>query len=179
MLAGEGVQTGITQFCTDFESSTTGDKTADTVKQKSVLRWCQRFGDEGFGAVGEALAHNIPKAMFVFLPLLALGMKLIYWRPRRYYVEHLLFMVHNHTFVFLVTGLLMVIGMIPFVGDYIAPLQWAAFLYVVWYIYRAMRHVYAQRRALTLVKYFVLGTLYVIAAFGVFLLTLIYSAMTF
>jgi hypothetical protein len=117
--------------------------------------------------------------MFVFLPLLALGMKLIYWRPKRYYVEHLLFMVHNHTFVFLVTGMLMVIGMIPFVGDYIWPLNWAAFFYMVWYIYRAMRHVYAQGRALTLLKYFVLGTLYFIAGFGVFLLTLIYSAMTF
>ena len=55
----------------------------------------------------ETLARNIPKAMFVFLPLLALCMKLIYWRPRRYYVEHLLFMVHNHTFVFLVTGAIM------------------------------------------------------------------------
>ena len=39
--------------------------------------------------------------MFVFLPLLALVMKLLYWRPRRYYVEHLLFLVHNHAFVFL------------------------------------------------------------------------------
>ena len=39
--------------------------------------------------------------MFVFLPLLALVMKLLYWRPKRFYVEHLLFLVHNHAFVFL------------------------------------------------------------------------------
>ncbi len=179
VLTGEGVQTGISQFCADFETGADADQAARTAKQKSVLRWCQRFGDQGLGAVGETLAHNIPKAMFVFLPLLALCMKLIYWRPKRYYVEHLLFMVHNHTLVFLVTGILMVIGMIPFVGDYIWPLNWAAFFYLVWYIYRAMRNVYAQRRALTLVKYFVLGTLYFIAGFAVFLLTLIYSAMTF
>ena len=47
--------------------------------------------------------------MFVFLPLLALVMKLMYWRPKRYYVEHLLFLVHNHAFVFLalaIVGLL-------------------------------------------------------------------------
>jgi hypothetical protein len=42
-----------------------------------------------------------------------------------------------------------------------------------------MRNVYAQGRALTLTKYFLLGTLYFVAGFAVFLLTLIYSAMTF
>jgi hypothetical protein len=179
LMAGEGVQTGITQFCTDFKAGMPAGAEAASAKQKSVLRWCNRYGEEGFRAVGEALAHNIPKAMFVFLPLLALCMKLIYWRPKRYYVEHLLFMVHNHTFVFFLTGLVMLIGMIPFVGDYTAPLNWAAFFYMAWYIYRAMRNVYAQGRALTLTKYFLLGTLYFVAGFAVFLLTLIYSAMTF
>ena len=54
----------------------------------------------------EAIVHNIPRAMFVFLPLLALFMKLLYWRPKRYYVEHLLFLVHNHAFVFLALAIL-------------------------------------------------------------------------
>jgi hypothetical protein len=178
LMTGEGVQNGITQFCTDFKAGMPAGAEA-TTKQESVLRWCRRYGEEGLGAVGEALAHNIPKAMFVFLPLLALCMKLIYWRPKRYYVEHLLFMVHNHTFVFFLTGLIMLVAMIPGVGDYIWPVNWAAFFYMAWYIYRAMRNVYAQGRALTLTKYFVLGTLYFVAGFGVFLLTLIYSAMTF
>ena len=44
----------------------------------------------------------MPRAMFMFLPLLAGVMMLIYWRPRHYYVEHLLLFVHNHAFVFLV-----------------------------------------------------------------------------
>ena len=30
------------------------------------------------------------------LPLMALFMKLLYWRPRRYYLEHLLLLLHNH-----------------------------------------------------------------------------------
>ena len=52
------------------------------------------------------MVHNIPRAMFMFLPLLALVMKLLYWRPKRYYVEHLLFLIHNHAFVFLAATLL-------------------------------------------------------------------------
>ena len=48
--------------------------------------------------------------MFVFLPLLAWLMMLMYWRPRHYYVEHLLLFMHNHAFVFLVTAVLLLPG---------------------------------------------------------------------
>jgi hypothetical protein len=176
---GEGVEDGISQFCKDFKVGDAKDPTPDNENRKSLKRWCKRFSQRGVGAVGEGIAHNIPRAMFVFLPLLALIMKLLYWRPKRYYVEHLLFMVHNHAFVFLVLALVMLVGLIPFVGDYAWPVYWAAFFYMAWYIYRAMRNYYGQGRALTLAKYFALGWTYIVAGFGVFLLTAIYSAMTF
>jgi hypothetical protein len=177
--SGEGVESGIRQFCKEFETGDANDPTPDNAKRKSLKRWCKRFEKRGVGAVGEGIAHNIPRAMFVFLPLLALSMRLMYWRPKRYYVEHLLFMVHNHAFVFLVLALVLLVGRIPFVGDYAWPLYWATFIYMAWYIYRAMRNVYQQGRALTLLKYFSLGWIYISAGFSVFLLTAIYSAMTF
>jgi hypothetical protein len=180
VMTGEGVQSGIEDFCDGFRLSISSDSNEESsAKQQSVLRWCRKYGDEGFSAVGETLAHNIPKAMFVFLPLLALCMKLIYWRPKRYYVEHLLFMVHNHAFVFLVMAAVMLIGMIPFVGDYAWPLYWAAFIYIAWYIFRAMRNVYGQGRALTLLKYLTMGYVYILAGATIFLLTFIYSTITF
>jgi hypothetical protein len=178
LMTGEGVQDGIEDFCDGFRKGT-GKTAEQTTKQKSVLSWCRKYGDEGFGAVGETLAHNIPKAMFIFLPLLALCMKLIYWRPKRYYVEHLLFMVHNHAFVFLVTASVMIIGLIPYVGDYSWPLYWAAFFYIAWYIYRAMRNVYGQGRWLTILKYLTMGYAYILAGAMIFLLTFIYSTITF
>jgi hypothetical protein len=76
-------------------------------------------------------------------------------------------------------ALVMLVGLIPGVGDYAWPLYWAAFFYMAWYIYRAMRNVYQQGSGLTILKYLALGYLYVIAGFTVFLLTAIYSAMTF
>jgi hypothetical protein len=179
VIAGEGVQHGIDEFCDGFRSSTGRGQAEVTAKQRSVLRWCKEYDEEGFSAVGETLVRNIPKAMFIFLPLLALCMKLIYWRPKRYYVEHLLFMVHNHAFVFLVTTAVMLIGMIPFVGDYAWLPYWAAFLYIAWYLYRAMRNVYQQGRALTLVKYLTMGWAYVLAGATIFLLTFIYSTIMF
>jgi len=42
--------------------------------------------------------------MFIFLPLIAAVLSLLYIRSGRYYVEHLLFVVHFHAFFFL-TGI--------------------------------------------------------------------------
>lgn len=48
------------------------------------------------------IAATIPKAMFVFLPLIAFLHMLLYWRPRTRYVIHLLFFLHLHAFYFAV-----------------------------------------------------------------------------
>jgi hypothetical protein len=48
----------------------------------------------------------MPKAMFIFLPLVAFLHMLMYWRPRHRYAEHLLFFVHLHAFIFSVAILL-------------------------------------------------------------------------
>jgi hypothetical protein len=53
---------------------------------------------------GENLWHvaigTMPKAMFLFLPLIAFLNMLMYWRPRYRYAEQLLFFVHLHAFYF-------------------------------------------------------------------------------
>ncbi len=116
--------------------------------------------------------------MFVFLPLLALVMKLMYWRPRRYYVEHLLFLVHNHAFVFLALTIVGLFKLIPVVGAHLGLLEFAAWLYMIWYIFRAMRVYYAQSRGLTFVKYLSIGLAYFSTSLLVLLLTAIFSALT-
>jgi hypothetical protein len=56
------------------------------------------------GNGGDNLLHTVvataPKAMFLFLPLIAFIHMLFYWRPRHRYAEHLLFLVHLHAFFF-------------------------------------------------------------------------------
>jgi len=50
---------------------------------------------------GRALFENIPKMMFIFPALIAAVLSVLYVRSGRYYVEHLLFVVHFHAFFFL------------------------------------------------------------------------------
>jgi hypothetical protein len=92
-------------------------------------------------------------------------MLILYWWPRRYYVEHLVFFIHSHAAIFL---LLLIQALLGWIAAWLAWGTFAAWviaiisLYSVWYIYRAMRVYYGQGRVLTLTKLFVVGFTYLI-----------------
>jgi hypothetical protein len=132
-------------------------------------------GDQAHSFIA-AMRHNLPRTMFLFLPLLAGLMMLFYWRPRHYYVEHLLLLLHNHACVFLVLPLAWgLAALLPFASGW---LEFAVFLYLVWYMFRSMRVVYGQGRALTLAKLTALGFLYFVFGIVMFVLNFAYSALT-
>jgi hypothetical protein len=118
--------------------------------------------------------HNIPRAMFIFLPLLAGIMMLMYWRPRHYYVEHLLLFLHNHALVFLVVTLALLLSPVT---ARIPALKFAIFLYFAWYMYRSMRVVYQQGRVLTVSKLMLLSFFYLMFAALMLAATSLYSVL--
>ena len=56
------------------------------------------------------LYDNVPIALIVLLPIMAFVLKALYPLSRRYYVEHLLFFVHFHAFMFLILALQILIS---------------------------------------------------------------------
>jgi hypothetical protein len=64
------------------------------------------------------------------------------------------------------------------VGQHLGLLATAIWLYVIYYIFRAMRVYYGQSRALTLGKYVAIGFAYICAAAIVLAGTALYSAVT-
>jgi len=126
------------------------------------------------GHLQEAFMHNMPRAMFIFLPLIAGFMMLMYWRPRHYYVEHLLLFVHNHAVAFLVLGVVLLLDKL--VAD-VPGLNLAVFLYFTWYMYRSMRVVYGQGRVLTMSKLVLLAFVYLVSASLMLAATSIYSVL--
>ncbi len=146
--------------------------------KRAFFGFCQKAGNLRGEDLSNAIVHNLPRAMFVFLPLLAAFMKLLYWRPKRHYVEHLLLLVHNHAFIFLAMMILVVVLKIPVIGERLGLLEAATWLYVIYYIFRAMRVYYGQSRAKTFGKYAILGVVYFGFAMIVLAGTAIYSALT-
>jgi hypothetical protein len=126
--------------------------------------------------VFESFLHNLPRAMFLFLPLLAGTMMLMYWRPRHYYVEHLLLFVHNHAFFFLIFVLAAALDtLLPSAAG---TTRAVVFWYIVWYMFRSMRVVYGQGRWLTIGKLALLTFFYVVSGVLMLLITAVYSVLT-
>jgi hypothetical protein len=112
------------------------------------------------------LLDNIPAALFVLLPLMALALKILYPLSKRYYVEHLLFVLHFHAFFFLILTLQILFSrMAGWLGlpELVTNLSvFVVSLYVPVYLYKAMRRVYAQGRTITILKYFMLVLTYLV-----------------
>lgn len=122
--------------------------------------------DDGAG-FGSAFLRQVPRAMFVALPLFAAVMLAFYWRPRRLYAEHLLFLVHYHCALFAVASLELVLtAALPV--SWTEPLGWATLGYLVWYGLRGMRAYYQDTRVRTGLKFAGLATLYLLTAAIVF-----------
>lgn len=121
--------------------------------------------------------HNAGRALFFLLPLLALVMKVLYRKPPRHYVEHLLFFVHNHAFLFLVGGVYALLtGLGPALRPVLHPVLWT---YIWVYFYVSLWRVYRQGWLLTATKlgglvgaYVVLGSFLALVTFGYSILTL-------
>ena len=122
-----------------------------------------------------ALQRNLERAMFLLLPLLAAAMLPLYRRPRRHYVEHLLFFLHNHACLFVVLGVDTVIEMITTSAVVRGAAALALWIYVPLYLYRSMRRVYGQGRGRTLGKMAALGGAYLLIGGTVMAATVTYS----
>jgi hypothetical protein len=147
--------------------------------EQSVFNSCQKSYSDGGASFKEAFLHNWERGMFLFLPLLAAFTWLLYWRPRRYYVEHLLFFLHNHSFLFLILALNRLMEMVMPLASLRGLLSLLILGYVVWYLYRSMRRVYGQGRLLTLAKYATLVLVYFLTSVLGLTITAAYSWLTF
>jgi hypothetical protein len=137
---------------------------------------------------GRALFENIPKMMFIFLPLIAAVIYMLYLGSGRYYVEHLLFVVHYHAFFFLGGIVIVLLELLatwakgtPAGTVFSAASGIVIFLFVLYipyYLYRAMRRVYGQGRFVTLVKYSMLGIAYLFSMVITVVGLLFYTALT-
>ena len=141
----------------------------------SCLAMTANRGIERFQLAWE---HSAERAMFLFLPLLALMMKPLYLHPRRYYVEHLLFFVHNHAFLFVVLGLRIVLGMITASSAVLGPVDLALSLYVLMYLYLSLRRMYGQSARRTFFKMTLLGFGYLCIGGIVASATFLYTYLT-
>lgn len=131
-------------------------KQRDNFLKRYILR--KNFELRKYPNVGEKIKedimHNVPKMMFLLLPLFALTLKVVYFRSKKYYYEHLIYSFHVHSALFLSLLLLSVLTWVfDLFFDFSDLLSFAWFIYALWYIYRSLRTFYGSRRSITIAKF--------------------------
>jgi hypothetical protein len=170
------------------DSPVTGCQDANFITFTNDPKWNQRFQHACQEVVRDngktllpVVVHTAPKAMFIFLPLIAFLHMLLYWRPRHRYAEHLLFFIHLHAFYFSVAIVMfcaiLATGSWPKmsgVSDFPQTvLGWYAAIYTLF----AMRRVFRRGWAGTLFKAVVLFFVYSIFLALTFAGVIVYAAL--
>jgi hypothetical protein len=114
--------------------------------------------------------RNLPKLMFILLPLFAVILKLVFWRNRKYYIEHFVYSLHLHSFLFILFTILLILDYISFGFLSGAFIGFMATGLIIWYIYRSLREVYKNNRWRTIGKMIILYFSYMTVFFFSFLL---------
>ena len=147
-----------------------------------LKRICEKTRLDDGRALVDSLIDNIPAALIVLLPLMALVLKVLYPLSKRYYVEHLLFFVHFHAFFFLLLSLQILFarvgGMLAIPEAIVVLTLVFSSFYVPIYLFVAMRRVYGQGRIITFLKYFVLLIAYLLGFAATMLGALVIAAFS-
>ena len=103
--------------------------------------------------------HSIPQMLFILLPLFALVLKFLYIRHKDfYYTDHAIFTIHFYIFIFIAMLLMFGVKKIESTtgAHWLEYINLVFTLAIFFYLYKAMRNFYNQKRAKTILKYFML-----------------------
>jgi hypothetical protein len=141
----------------------------DGEKKPAFAVWLEKQVREKIGEDGsraklfmETLRSNIPAMMLCCIPLFALVLKILYFRKGRYYVEHLVYALHIHTFFYVAVIItsLAVMGAnrtIPALSGWITLVMTIS---IVVQVFLSIRRVYGQGWLMTLLKFLLGGFVY-------------------
>lgn len=100
--------------------------------------------------LSENFLHNLPKMIFLLLPFLALWMKILYARRGVPYMQHLILMIQSYNLLFLLATIVLLIEMIPGVGDIMTWLLWILVIHFT----LSLRFIFQQSWMKTVLKSF-------------------------
>jgi hypothetical protein len=178
--SNKGFQVG-SERCTidDFQ---TGNAFIDGPVRDRLKTACDHIAADNGKTFLRELVNNIPKMLFFFLPVIALAMKVLYFGSHRYYVEHLLFFVHVHSFIFVVLSVTLITSALKTQFPQLALMTGltiaAVSIYIPYYLFRALRVVYGEGRLRTLAKYVLLFVTYLFGSSIVFAIGALLTALT-
>jgi hypothetical protein len=127
--------------------------------KKILLAKKGKTKEEVFDKLSEAFIHNIPKALFIYMPLFAFVLWLFQSKKRWYYFDHGIFTLHYFSFLLLASLILELFN--AFMGllghhwlldNIITIVDVVIIIYMLYYFFPAHHRFYEQSRFKTIIK---------------------------
>lgn len=117
--------------------------------------------EEGFKGF---ILGNLPIMMFLLIPLFALVLKVVYARRNHLYIKHIVHALHVHSFAYFIYGISLLVMFKLLVGHsgWQVTVGILTFIGVSTYVYISFLNVYKQGWFKTLVKFNIVGFIYII-----------------
>lgn len=152
---------------------------------KKLIALNKRFKENPDAAakeLGKIVLHRLPYLLFISLPLFALLLKLVYIRRKEFYfIDHGIFTIHVYIFTFLLQIIVFANSKLSntFHNGFSDFINTILFIGMYFYLYKAMRKFYGQRRFKTILKFLIISLssfIMMLLLFGIFIF---FSAFTF
>lgn len=131
--------------------------------------------------IREFILHNLPKVLFLYMPLFAFWLWLFHNKKKFWYFDSAIFTLHYFSFLLLsITILILLNTVFKWMGvdDTIESIvQFILFLYAIFYFFRANRLFYGEKRWISNTKasvIFVIDTLLIFVIFILFALLAVF-----
>ncbi|HVM89711.1 MAG TPA: DUF3667 domain-containing protein [Puia sp.] len=119
-----------------------------------------------FEKTREKFFHSFPKILFISLPFFALILQLVYIRRKQfYYTSHGIFAIHLYCATFLLLLVIILFAKLYKVTHWawlqpvVVVIEVGIWIYILVYLYKAMRKFYGQGRFKTILKYLIVNFL--------------------
>jgi len=113
----------------------------------------------------------LPATMFILLPIVALLFKFWYLFAKKYYIEHLIFALHNHSFLFIMLLIAMLLNTLAGwaepagegrITQVVTAANVAIWVWIPLYFLISLKRVYQQGWGMTIAKYCLIGFSYLL-----------------
>ena len=153
-----------------------GSKSSTPFERWIEARAKEKMGEKGtkMGLFISTLFSNLPYMMLCCIPLFAFVLKVLYIRRRIFYIDHLIYALHIHTFFYAGVMLIVLatIGLTRLapgaIAGWLIALLWIAF---VTQIFLSIRFVYHQGWFFSIFKFFFGGFLYLMVLLAALAIT--------
>ncbi|ESU28354.1 hypothetical protein FLJC2902T_17050 [Flavobacterium limnosediminis JC2902] len=137
---------------------------------------------EAFKKGVELFIRNLPKVLFLYMPLFAFWLWLLHGKKRWYYFDHGIFTLHYFSFLLLLTSIFMLLEWLLSMSDWLifGIIQGLLMtVYMFWpiiYFYKAHKRLYGESKIISFIKS---SCLFMTNSITLLIILILYSLYTF